>query len=486
MSTETEIHKGHVAPDHPVVLQQEKEDGASPSPQPQSSPHKDFTSRETYCGHALVQTGNCARGEIWLFDKERSHVRESIKVSAGDNLLARIILVPTGDKCTALESPSGSSRTSANLGDGATLDPRRALRQCTAPDRLIFDMTVSTEAARKCYRSPDKAYKAQSPEALSPSDGQHTTKDRKANKPTSRRSSIAKFGNIKGGWPEIQSCLYQTDAPPKVTAGGLVSAHVHTHPSVDSEKISDVTKVSAIAKRVAGAKPKSKAAAAPKKAQKSANASAKRRAAGYTPKAKAKQSRKPNDVGLPCFETKIMSSTDSAAANSPVLTVFECRDNTGEAFGFRRNSSLHGKGQTLAEEPYEKAAPVRSKAAPSRGRRKVMKENSQVTEPMKQATSPAGTVSECNSRMREQGDIAPRQRCMLLTDTEKADLQVKIDTFSDEQLHRAFLLLKQEVGMVPEGQDEVNLDIDGLPLHKQQEFLSFVNEEYNKIKRRKT
>merc|ERR1712032_123171 len=72
-----------------------------------------------------------------------------------------------------------------------------------------------------------------------------------------------------------------------------------------------------------------------------------------------------------------------------------------------------------------------------------------------------------------------------LSPAEKADLQEKIDTFDDEQLSRAFSLLREDVGTVPEGLDEVNLDIDGLSAEKQRKFMEFVHVEFQRSKRRR-
>lgn len=74
-------------------------------------------------------------------------------------------------------------------------------------------------------------------------------------------------------------------------------------------------------------------------------------------------------------------------------------------------------------------------------------------------------------------DRVPKDRDRPLDDKEKAGLQEKIDTFSDEQLERSFGLLR-EIGAIQGEDDEVDLDIDRMVPWQQRRFLDHVNGQF--------
>jgi len=76
------------------------------------------------------------------------------------------------------------------------------------------------------------------------------------------------------------------------------------------------------------------------------------------------------------------------------------------------------------------------------------------------------------SGARNKSDVKP------LNDGEKFGLQEKIDQFDDEQLDRAFKLLREDLGAIEDEDGEVNLDVDSLSPWKQRTFLLFVEEEH--------
>lgn len=63
---------------------------------------------------------------------------------------------------------------------------------------------------------------------------------------------------------------------------------------------------------------------------------------------------------------------------------------------------------------------------------------------------------------------------------EKIELQEKIDALDDEQLESVLLVLREELGVGEEDEEEVSLDIDNLPPSKQRRFLKIVEAEYRK------
>lgn len=83
------------------------------------------------------------------------------------------------------------------------------------------------------------------------------------------------------------------------------------------------------------------------------------------------------------------------------------------------------------------------------------------------------------SGARSKSDVKP------LNDGEKFGLQEKIDQFDDEQLDRAFKLLREDLGAIEDEDGEVNLDVDSLSPWKQRTFLLFVEEEYIKKKKKR-